>query len=109
MRKTAAVRKLKSQPKPQLTDAEVQRIAEKLAVALEHRAEDIGLITLLFDHLQTLVIEDEDISLPIYVIKRSLFVGTTEADEAQRQFQSRAYANRGTLLLWPYERKEGHH
>lgn len=102
--KQSTVRRLKTQPKPQLTDSEVQRIAEKLAVALEHDAEEIGLMTLLFDHLQS--VEPTFLWGTIYTIKKHLFVGTNAADSAQEQFQSDAYKNRGKLLMWPYERRE---
>ena len=102
--KNSNVRKLKTQPKPQLTDNEVKRIAEKLAVTLEHDAEDIALITLLFDYLQG--VEPQFLWGAIYTIKSYLFVGTSAMDEAQEKFQSNAYANRGKLLMWPYERSE---
>src|ERR1051326_2418290 len=45
--KNSNVRKLKTQPKPVLNSDELQRIAEKLAVALEHNTEEISLMTLL--------------------------------------------------------------
>jgi hypothetical protein len=97
------VRRLKTQPKPQLTHDEVKRIAEKLAVALEHDAEEIALLTLLFDYLQG--VEPQFLWGAIYTIKSYLFVGTNAMDDAQKQFQADAYANRGNLLLWPYERE----
>jgi|ERR1051326_711232 hypothetical protein len=100
--KNSNVRKLKTQPKPVLNSDELQRIAEKLAVALEHNTEEISLMTLLFDHLQT--IPANLLWGEIYTIKKYLFVGTSEMDEAQERFQANAYANRGKLLMWPYER-----
>jgi len=103
MRKQSNVRKIKTQPKPVLTPRELQRIAEKLAVALEHDTEEIGLITLLFDHLEN--VEPNFLSGEIYTIKKYLFVGTSEMDNAQEQFEKDAYKNRGKLLRWPGERK----
>lgn len=100
--KNSTVRKLKSQPNPVLTPDEVQRIAEKLAVALEHDEEEIGLITLLFDHIQN--VDPNFLWGTIYTIKKHLFVGTSAMDDAQLEFQKDAYKNRGTLLMWPYER-----
>src|SRR5689334_12065317 len=100
--KNSNVRKLKTQPKPVLTSDEVQRISEKLAVALEHDEDDIGLITLLFDHIQN--VDPNFLWGTIYTIKKHLFVGTSAMDDAQERFQKDAYKNRGTLLLWPYER-----
>jgi hypothetical protein len=97
------VRKLKSQPKPQLTSEEVQRLAEKLAVAVEHDSEEIALLMLLFTHLENQP-DRVDVVNEIYTIKKYLFVGTNEADNAQDKFQSHAYANRGKLLQWPNER-----
>ena len=101
--KNSTARKSRSQSKPQLTHEEVKRIAEKLAVALEHREEDISLITMLFDHLEQISADSTDLWCALYDIKKSLFVGTSASDEAQKQFQARAYQNRGKLLKWPYE------
>jgi hypothetical protein len=101
--KTSTARK----PKPQLlTDNEIRAIAEQLAMGVSHRTEDIALLTLLFDHIQALVSQGEDISSTIYEIKTVLFVDTDEAIAAQKRFQSDAYANRGKLLLWPNERRD---
>lgn len=101
-RKSNTVR-LKPQPKPQLTDEEVKRLAEKLAVAVEHDSEDIALLTLLFTHLET---QPDRVGIlnEIYMIKQYLFVGTSEADNAQKEFQAEAYKNRDNLLMWPFER-----
>lgn len=104
MPKQTNIRRLKT--KPRLTPDEVQRIAEKLAVALEHNSENTSLMTMLFDHLQVVSNDHPDVWSSIYTIKRHLFAGTVEADDAQAQFQANAYANRGKLLMWPYERKE---
>ena len=96
------VRKLKSQP--QLTPSEVQRIAEKLAVALEH-GEGVNLLTMLFSHLQAAADSDScALEIAIYDVKRHLFHGTAESDAAQQQFQSDSFANRGRLLAWPSEK-----
>src|SRR5688572_13406068 len=95
------VRQLK--PKT-LTGEEVQRLTEKLAVAVEHDSEEIALLTLLFTHLEN---QPDRIGVvnEIYTIKKYLFVGTNEADAAQDKFQTDAFANRGKLLLWPYEKE----
>lgn len=98
------VRTLKSKPKPTLTGNEVKRLAEKLAVAVGHDSEEIGLLTLLFAHLESQP-DRVDVVNEIYTIKKYLFVGTDEADSAQEQFQADAYAQRGKLLMWPYERE----
>lgn len=96
------VRKLA--PKEQLTPAEVQRVAEKLAIALEHRTQDIGLLLMLFAHLQTVADNNlPDLEFAFYNIKQVLFTGTLEADAAQERFQSNAFKNRGRLLAWPVE------
>ena|SRR5688572_9886975 len=96
------VRKLKSQPK--LTPSEVQRIAEKLAVALEH-GEGVNLLTMLFSHLQAAADNKScDLEIAIYDVKRHLFHGTAESDSAQQKFESDSFANRGKLLAWPTER-----
>lgn len=100
----STARKLKSQPKQQLNDSEVQRIAEKLAVALEYDGQNIALLTLLFDYLESLH-RDPLFSGAVYTIKKHLFVGTNAADNAQEQFQADAFKNRGKLLQWPYEQK----
>lgn len=85
-----------------LTDTEVQRVAEKLAIAMEHDSQEIALLTLLFTHLEN---QSDRVGVvnEIYTIKKYLFVGTNEADAAQQEFQASAYANRGKLLMWPYE------
>lgn len=96
------VRKLA--PKPLLTGEEVQRISQKLAIALEHNSAEISLVTMLFDHLETVSQHSPtDLEFALYDIKRFLFVGTAESDAAQQEFQSAAFANRGKLLKWPYE------
>lgn len=108
--KQSTVRRPKTQPvtriKPQLTHDEVQRVAEKLAAALEHDSADMALMTLLFDHLSEVRTENGDFYGSIHTIKTAMFSGTNEASDAQRRFERGAYANRATLLLWPYERKE---
>lgn len=100
-----AARKSNSQSQPKLSHEEVQRIAEKIAVALEHDEEEISLITMLFDHLEQISDNRTQLGLALYDIKRVLFVGTIASDDAQKQFQVRAYQNRGKLLQWPYEKK----
>jgi hypothetical protein len=98
----STVRKLKSQP--QLTHSEVQRIAEKLAVEMEH-GEGVTLLMLLFSHLQTIADNNScDLEIAFYEIKKHLFIGHPESDAAQKQFESAAFANRGKLLRWPNER-----
>jgi hypothetical protein len=59
---------------------------------------------MLFDHLEQISVDPNDLWCALYDIKRSLFVGTSASDEAQEQFQAKAYQNRGKLLKWPYER-----
>lgn len=104
--KQSTARKPKSQPKTQqLTYKEVQRISEKLAVALEHDTENISLITLLFDYLESIQDDRVELSMAFYNIKRDLFVGTNASDDAQERFQSEAYRNKGKLLMWPSEQK----
>lgn len=101
--KQSTARKPKSQPQQQLTDAEVQRIAERLAAILEYDEESIALITLLFDYLET--VGPSLFSGATYTIKKHLFVGTNAADYAQEKFQADAFVNRGKLLQWSGERK----
>ncbi len=101
----STVRKLT--PKPQLKPDEVRRLADKLAVILEHKTEHIGLLTLLFTHLQTLAENNpSDLEFAFYEIKQVLFTGTFEADAAQEQFQANAFQNRAKLLQWPSERSK---
>lgn len=99
----------KAQPaadtKQLLTTQEIRRIAEKIAVELGNDSEHIALVTLLFEHLYQTWPNLQAFSLAISTIKDQLFADTNEASEAQRQFQTDAYKNRGKLLLWPRERK----
>lgn len=107
MRKTT--RKSKPQPvtpiKPKLTLDEVQRVAEKIAVSLEHDSSDMALMMLLLDHLERTQRNAPEFSCAMITIKNAMFTGTIEASEAQDRFEANAYTNRGKLLLWPYERK----
>lgn len=103
--KQSTARKPNSQPQPQLTIAEVQRLVEKIAVALENDSNNIALLILLFDHLEQRRTEPVLLSCAIDTIKDCLFARTSEAGDAQREFQADAYKNRGKLLQWPYERK----
>jgi hypothetical protein len=100
------VRRLKTQLK--LTSEEIKRIAEKLAVRMEHDAEEVGLLLLFVSHLEMLA-EHKDSYLnlwsALYDFRKHLFIGCPAADSAQDQFQSETYAKRGKLLLWPYERE----
>ena len=93
--------KSKSRSKPQLTEEEVKRTAEKLAVALEFREEEIGLITMLLDHLEHISNDPTELWSVLYDIKKSLFAGTSACDSAQEQFQKKAYQNREQLLHGP--------
>src|SRR5688572_12251814 len=102
MRRSTVVRK--SEPEP-LTNAELQRVAQKLAVALENNSEDIALLTLLFDHLEQVHCETSELSVAIYTIKKHLFIDTDAASQAQEAFEADAYANKGKLLRWPSERR----
>lgn len=92
--------------KPQivLTEAEAERIAEKLAVALEHRPDEIGLLLVLVNHLEHVRDDPGAFEDATFAVKRALFIGTPAADLAQEQFESRAMATRGTLLMWPSEK-----
>lgn len=103
--KNSNVRKLKTQPK--LTTEEIIRIAEKLAVRIEHDEEETALMLLWIQHLEVLVESRDynDLWSALYDFRKHLFLGTSAADQAQDQFQANAYANRGRLLLWPYEKK----
>lgn len=101
----STVRKIKTQPK--LTTEEIIRIAEKLAVRIEHDEEETALMLLWIQHLEVLVEQREytDLWSALYDFRKHLFLGTSAADHAQDQFQANAYAERGKLLLWPYEKK----
>ena len=106
--KKAAVQKFKAKSKPQLSPEELQRIAEKVAVALGHSEEDIALLLMLFDHLETLAEQPNsyiDLWCALFDIKKHLFVGTCASEDAQKQFQINAYQNRRKLLQWPNETK----
>lgn len=105
-RKSNTVR-LNTQPRL-LEPDEIKRIAEKIAVRVEHDEEETALLLLFFDHLEALAEQRDTYSemwTALYDFKQHLFLGTSAADNAQRMFQANAYANRGKLLLWPYERK----
>lgn len=103
--KNSNVRRLKTQPK--LTTEEIVRIAEKLAVRIEHDEEETALMLLWIQHLEVLIEAREytDLWSALYDFRTHLFLGTASADQAQDQFQATAYRDRGKLLLWPYERK----
>jgi hypothetical protein len=95
----------KIEPQPLLTSAEIQRIAEKIAVEMEHDADRIALITLVISHLEHCYHNSLDPWDTLYTLRKYLFVGTSEMDRAQERFQSEAFKNRGRLLLWPSERE----
>lgn len=99
------VRKLKTQPK--LTDSELQRLAQKIAVALEHDPDEIGLLLMLFDQLELTQASYLDFYNIVSTVKQHLFIGTDASLNAQNEFQADAYRERGKLLLWPFERKGG--
>jgi hypothetical protein len=101
------VRRIKTQPK--LTSEEIRRIAEKLAVRIEHDAEETALLLLFLTHLDALIQQRDsylDIWSALYEFRQHLFLGTSAADHAQEEFQAKAYQDRGKLLMWPNERKE---
>lgn len=89
---------------PTLTEAEAERIAEKLGVALEHNSEDISLLLLLVNHLETIRDDPADFLSATFAIKQKLFLGTIAAEMAQEHFESQAMASRGDLLMWPTEK-----
>lgn len=98
------VRKLKTQPK--LTSEEIKRIAERLAGRMEYDEEEIALLLLFLNHLETLIEQRNsytDLWSALYDFRKHLFIGCSAADSAQDQFQANAYANRGKLLRWPSE------
>ena len=100
--KNSNVTKLKTQP--QLTHAEVQRLAGRLAQALGSDDKSIGMLTLLFDYIadQTHLV---GVANEIDMIKKYLFVGSSAVEGAQKRFESDAYRNCGKLLRWPNGRK----
>lgn len=105
----STVRKPKSQPQT-LTPDEIKRIAEKIGVRMEHDEEEVSLLLLFLSHLERLAEQREsylDLWSAIYDFRKHLFLGCPAADTAQEEFQATAYANRGKLLLWPYEQKGG--
>lgn len=87
-----------------LTEPEAERIAEKLACALENDAEDIALLLLLINHLEAIRDDFLEFSLSASSIKQKLFIGTSAASDAQSQFETEALATRGKLLMWPTEK-----
>lgn len=101
--KNSTVQKLKTQPK--LTHEELKRVAEKLGAALCDSNETISLLTLLFDHLESVSSDSVAFWSAAYTIKSQLFLVTSAAGDAQEKYQAEAFANRGRLLQWPYERK----
>jgi hypothetical protein len=94
----------RSQERP-LTDAELQRITERLAGVLFNDSEDIALLTILLNHLERQP-SIAEVANSVDAIKKHLFTDTNEADIARRAFQATALKNRGTLLLWPSERRK---
>lgn len=96
--------KRKPRLSPQLTEAEVGRIAEKLAVALENNSDDVALILLLVNHFERVRQDAGEFESAAFTMKRALFIGTSVADEAQERFESNAMATRGNLLMWPDEK-----
>lgn len=101
--KNSTAHKLNTQPA--LTTNEVKRIAEELAMALNSDTKHISLLTLLLNHLDQLQDNGPMFAVTMSAIKNHLFINTSEGYNAQEKFQTDAYANRGKLLRWPYERK----
>lgn len=87
-----------------LTEAEAERIAEKLAASLDHDSDDIAMLLLLVNHFEHCREDFGKFTSVVSAVKRTLFVGTSAADLAREQFESHAIATRGNLLMWPNER-----
>lgn len=107
--KKSNVTRLKPQPQTQLTDDEVKRISEKIAVALEHRTEETALLILLFRHIEALAESKDsyiDLWSCLFTVRQHLFVGCAAFERAQDQFHAKSYLNRGRLLRWPHERNK---
>lgn len=104
MRKNSTIRTSRKAPIHQLTEAEAERIAEKLAVSLENDAEDISLLVLLINHLEAVREDFVVFSSSTFSIKQKLFMGTIAMSDAQGQFEADALADRNNLLMWPTEK-----
>lgn len=90
----------------QLTVPEVKRLAEKLAAAFCSDTENVQLLTLLLQHLWGVREDSSAFWCVLHTIEAELFIVTSEADEARRQFRTETYRQRGKILSWPGERKE---
>lgn len=87
-----------------LSIPEAERIAQKLAIALEYETESIALLLLLINHLEAVREDMIEFTNATFSVKQKLFVGTTAASNAQTAFETKAMMKRGDLLLWPSER-----
>lgn len=91
--------------RPLLSNAEVDRLASKLAVELECDEDRISLLLLLLNHLERAQSSPIDFDSALLAIKQRLFTGTSAAERAQEQFEKSARLAKGKLLLWPFEQK----
>ena len=105
MRKNTISRTSRQVPNRQLSEAEAERIAEKLAVSLEHDSDDIAMLLLLIGHFEQCREDFGEFESAVAAIKRALFTGTCASDDALTQFEAQAVASRTNLLMWPGERK----
>lgn len=88
-----------------LSPDQIRRITEKLAIELGNDSENIAPMTLLLEQLSRLRPNLQMFAANVSIIKDQLFANTTEASDAQVQFEAEAFRNRGKLLQWPSERK----
>lgn len=87
--------------KPTLSSSEVAQLAEKLVGILECDETSMALMTLLIVHLEEVREDYIAFSLATDAIKQRLFVVTPDSEQAQKRFEAKAKAQRGTLLEFP--------
>ncbi|HEY6242430.1 MAG TPA: hypothetical protein VIX17_00705 [Pyrinomonadaceae bacterium] len=92
------------QTEPLLTHAEIERIADRLAVLLENDYEGIGLLTLLLAHLERIQFDRLNIDSVLQTTKRRLFAGSPDSEEAQDKFEEKLWRDRAELLKFPNEK-----
>jgi len=93
-----------SQTEALLTEHEIARIADRLAVLLENDSESIGLLILLLDHLERIQSDRLAIDSLVLTAKRQLYAGSNAAEEALEKFEDELWRERTELLKFPNEK-----
>lgn len=86
-----------------LTISEIERLTDRLVIALENDDAHCSLLVLMLDQIDRVVRDPMEIDLITSAVKRRVFAATSAADNAQEQFTQSAYTNKGRLLMFPSE------